>query len=107
MKLGGLPQIPSDTQEAVAPNSITLEEDYQDLGTFCGAGYKSQLLIHVCRVLVSPVSAAAVPWYMTNGDRNPPPQADCSHFCLTSRKGIGINTLEGTNFLEPMPSARQ
>lgn len=30
-----------------------------------------------------------------------------SHFCLISRKGIGINKPEGTNFLESVPSAHQ
>lgn len=30
-----------------------------------------------------------------------------SRFCLTSRKGNGINMPEGTNFLESVPSAHQ
>ena len=59
--------------EATTPNPVTLEADYQDLGTFVG-WTQTQLVIHVGRVLVSPVSAAAVPWYMTNADRNPPPK---------------------------------
>lgn len=66
------------TPHATISNSITLRRIYQDLGTFCGAGYTTQLLTHVCRVLVSPDSTAAAPWYMTNADRNPPPQADFS-----------------------------
>lgn len=37
----------------------------------------------------------------------PSPQVGYSHFCLTSRKEIGINRLERTNFLESMASARQ
>lgn len=51
---------------------MTLDEDYQDLRTLCGAGCKTQLLTHVGRVPVLPVLATAAPWWITNADSNPP-----------------------------------
>lgn len=69
-----LPLTRETPHEVVPPNSITLEEDYQDLETLCGVGYKTQLLIHVGRDLVSPALATDVPWYMTKADSNPFPK---------------------------------
>lgn len=105
----GLPKSPFSLTkvtpyEATTPDPIILEEDYQDLGTFCGAGYKTQLLIHVCKVLVSTHLGCSHSLVYDKCWQKPPPQAGSSHFSLTSVKGIGIIKLEGTNLLESVQS---
>lgn len=88
--------------EATTPNSITLEEGYQDLASLHGLDTKPSCWF-MSVVLVSPVLEASAPWYVTNADSNPLFQAHYSHFCLTSMKGTVITT-EATIFLDSVQS---
>lgn len=110
-KSGGLSKIPLSLWQKWHPMKV----DHQILlhwrrrirtwGPFVGLDTKPRCWsLAESRVHLSQLQLFPGVWQMLT---KPPPQAGYSHFCLTSRKEIGINRLEGTNLLESMPSARQ